>query len=145
MEQSTNYYALQDAISRDDPSQLTGTQLDLWNSYRVIVKGETVEGLPYAPEAWGLYYSRVARDGGWGVTMDIKDEGAYIFNEYYGDPTPTELARSSTLNDMWVEFSARYIMGDVPESEWDAFVNNWKTLGGDDWTREANEQYSRMK
>jgi len=64
---------------------------------------------------------------------------------YYGDPTPTEISRKSVLDDLWMEFYARYIMGDLPESAWDTFVNDWLRLGGEDWIKEVNEQYKSMQ
>jgi len=144
-EQYLNYTMVNEA--RETGSTLeffTSDQWNLWEAHLVINEGHVSERMEF-PHAWGLYTSRVARHGGWGLTMDVRDAGLFIFNEFYGDPTPTELAVASILNDMWTEFSARYIMGDLPYEAWDTFVADWLRLGGEAWAREANEQFREMQ
>jgi putative aldouronate transport system substrate-binding protein len=138
-----NFYLLQDAIAKNDFSGLyTAPQQELVISYQVLFEGLEHEDFPYS-RAWGLWNSRGG--DGWALTMEVRDRELYVVNEFFGMPTPTQVSRGSTLNDMWVEFSARYIMGALAESEWDVFVNNWLTLGGADWSREADEQWQGLR
>jgi putative aldouronate transport system substrate-binding protein len=48
--------------------------------------------------------------------------------------------RLSTLDQMENEVFTKIIMGAADISEFDKFVEDWKRLGGDDITREINEQ-----
>ena len=140
-EQYLNYNMVNHAIRTGDISELfTSDQLDLWEAHLVINEGYESDRMGFS-QAWGLYTSRVARHGGWGLTMDVRDAGLFIWNEFYGDPTPTEVNVASILGDMWSEFSARYIMGDLPYEAWDTFVADWLRLGGEAWIQEANEQF----
>ena len=144
-EQYLNYTMVNEAIRTGDTSAFfTPGQNNLWRAHHVINEGYEFDDMSFT-DAWGLYTSRVARHGGWGVTMDVRDAGLFIINRFYGEPTPTELAVFSILNDMWMEFYPRYIMGDLPYEAWDTFVADWLRLGGADWTREVNEQFSAMQ
>lgn len=105
---------------------------------------DVTSAAPTDGEAWGLWYSRVADDGGIGLAESLVADGHVVFDEFYGPPTPAERRVASTLRDMTLQFVNNYIMGQVPESAWDEFVADWKNLGGDEWTREVNEQYSNL-
>jgi len=143
-QQYRNYIMVNEAIRNNDPANLiSADQLDLWLAHQIINEGYESDRMSYT-QAWGLYVSRIARYGGWGLTMDVRDAGLFIQNEFYGDPTPTELRVSSILNDMWEEFAARYIMGDLPYEAWYGFTEDWWNLGGTDWAQEVNEQFSAM-
>ena len=144
-QQYRNYVMVNEAIRNNDPSTLTtGDQIQLWEAHQVLNLGYSEDIMPRT-QAWGLYVSRVARHGGWGLTMDVRDAGLFTHNEFYGDPTPTELRVASILRDMWDEFAARYIIGDLPYEAWDTFVADWRRLGGDEWAAEANEQFAAMR
>lgn len=94
---------------------------------------------------WGVWYSRVAEDGGMGTAMEILEEGRYIESRFYGPPTETELEKASTLQDMTIKFFSDYVMGSVPTDAWEEFVADWKNLGGEAWTEEVNQQYSELR
>ncbi|CAM4137185.1 extracellular solute-binding protein [Paenibacillus alkaliterrae] len=91
---------------------------------------------------WGLYASRAAENGGWGLTRKIRESGQVFFNEFYGLPTPTQLDKGSQLDKLIDETYIKIIMGDSL-SEFDKFVSSWKKLGGDDITNEVNEWYEK--
>ena len=143
--QYLNYNMLNEARITGDTSEFFNLdQWELWEAHRVVNEGYVSERMEF-PQAWGLYTSRMAHHGGWGLTMQVRDAGLFIFNEFYGNPTPTELAVASILSDMWGEFAARYIMGDLPYEAWDTFVTDWLRLGGGAWAQEANEQFRAMQ
>lgn len=155
-EQHVNYVTVNEVLISGDVSRLTGgfglgAQGGLYTATRWLRDGTTfydvIEGweTPTLGHAWGLYTSRIAHHGGWGLTEQIRENGQFIFNEYFGEPTPTQISRSSILNDMWTEFYARYIMGDLPYEAWDTFVSDWWNLGGEAWTNEVNEQFRALQ
>ncbi|MFX3632557.1 MAG: extracellular solute-binding protein [Candidatus Pristimantibacillus sp.] len=92
---------------------------------------------------WGQYYSRAAKDGGWGITRQIKDSQAVVYNEFYGLPTSTQVDKGAQLDKLMQESFTKIIMG-APIDEFDKFVASWKSLGGDQITQEVNEWYSKQ-
>jgi len=151
-EQYLNYTIVHEALRTGDTSTFfNNMQWNLYTNTRWRNEGATFYDVvdnwntPTASGAWGLYMSRVDHDGGWGTTMQVREDGHFIFDEFYGDPTPTEISRGSILHDMWEEFALRYIMGALPYDSWYTFVNDWRNLGGDDWTREVNEQFRALQ
>lgn len=91
---------------------------------------------------WGTYYSRAAKDGSWALTRKIKEEQAYVSNEFYGVPTPTQVERGAQLDKLMQETFTKIIMG-APISDFDKFVTSWKSLGGDKVTQEINDWYTK--
>ena len=151
-EQFVNYILVNEALRTGDRSQFyLRQQFQLYELTRWFLEGVTFYDedpeweTPTRAGAWGMYSSRVAPYGGWGTTMQVRERGLYIFNEFFGEPTPTQVSRGSILNDMWLEFYALYIMGDLPYEAWDTFVADWWRLGGEDWTREVNEQFRALQ
>lgn len=92
---------------------------------------------------WGQYYSRAAKDGGWGTTRKIKESGAFVNNEFYGLPTKTQVEKGAQLDKLMQESFTKIIMG-ASIDEFDKFVASWKSLGGDDITEEVNAWYSEQ-
>ena len=143
-EQYVNFVALREAIATGNTDHFTSSQQrDLWTAYQVLEQGLVTEDMSWAT-AWGLHVSRVAEGGGWDSNMQIMQNNQFIFNEFYGEPTPTEVARFSILHDMWLEFFVSFVMGLTPETAFADFVNDWRSLGGDDWTAEVNQQFREM-
>ncbi|NSW90799.1 MAG: extracellular solute-binding protein [Firmicutes bacterium] len=70
-----------------------------------------------------------------------RDNDLYVQNEFYGEPTKTQTEKGATLNSLEDETFMKIVTGVAPISEFDNFVEQWKKLGGDDWTREVNEWY----
>lgn len=62
---------------------------------------------------------------------------SYIYDEYHGVPTQTMMDKGSTLDTMENEAYIKIIMG-APISDFDKFVSSWKSLGGDNITKEMN-------
>ncbi|MDQ6421348.1 extracellular solute-binding protein [Paenibacillus sp. LHD-117] len=92
---------------------------------------------------WGQYYSRVAKEGGWGLTRSVKESQAFVNNEFYGLPTSTQVEKGGQLDKLMQESFTKIIMGESLD-EFDKFVASWKTLGGDDITKEVNEWFSKQ-
>ncbi|MCQ6559858.1 extracellular solute-binding protein [Paenibacillus mendelii] len=92
--------------------------------------------------AWGMWYSRGARDGGVGLSKKVVDEKHTVYNEYYGPPTPTMLEKGASLNKLMIETFTKIIMGSAPITDFDKFADSWKKLGGNDITDEVNAWYA---
>ncbi|MFD0715963.1 extracellular solute-binding protein [Paenibacillus sp. GCM10027626] len=93
---------------------------------------------------WGLYMSRVAPDGGWGLTRKIRDNQDFVWNEFYGNATETMVEKGAQLDKLLSETFTKIVMG-APISEFDKYVESWKALGGDDITEEVNEWYASVE
>jgi len=72
---------------------------------------------------------------------EIDKKKLYKYNEFYGAPTQTMIDKGATLAKMQNETFLKIIMGKAPIEEFDAFVDQWKRLGGDQITKEVNEWY----
>lgn len=93
--------------------------------------------------AWGMWFSRGAKDGGVGFSKKIVDDGMFVMDEYFGPPTPTMVERRSSLDKMRDETFMKIILGSAPLSDFDKYVEDWRKLGGDDITAEVNEWYAQ--
>ncbi|MDU0204671.1 extracellular solute-binding protein [Paenibacillus sp. MAH-36] len=93
---------------------------------------------------WGQYYSRAAKEGGWGLTRQIRENKAFVNNEFYSVPTPTQVEKGGQLDKLMSESFTKIVLGGSLD-EFDKFVTSWKTLGGDQITKEVNEWYSTVK
>ncbi len=90
--------------------------------------------------SWGQYYSRAAKDGGWGTTKKVKESNAFVNNEFYGLPTETIVSKGGQLDKLMQESFTKIIMG-ASLDEFDKFVASWKSLGGDKIIEEVNAWY----
>lgn len=139
-EQIDNYKMVNSALESGNPAQLTTKmQKDLYGASQSWLK-DGIAGKD-GWKNWGLWYSRVAQGGSWGLTVSMKETGQFIYNEYYGRPTPTELEKSEALTNLTMDFFNGFIMGNGGDDAWDKFVGDWNKLGGDMWTEEVNRQY----
>ena len=94
--------------------------------------------------SWGMYKSRLAEDMGIAVSLKARESGFYETDYFYGGATATEQRAGSTLADTVTSFVIEYIMGQKTEDDWEDFKQTWNDLGGADWTKEVNEQYSSI-
>jgi putative aldouronate transport system substrate-binding protein len=78
------------------------------------------------------------------ISQEIyKPNNQYMSDIFTGSPTPTMVEKSDTLLTMEKEMITRIIMG-APVADFDKFVTNWKTSGGDQITAEVNEWYQKQ-
>lgn len=87
---------------------------------------------------WGQIFGV---DGICKIVGHYKDNDLFIQNEFFGEPTKTETEKGATLNSLEDETFMKIVTGLAPISEFDNFVEQWKKLGGDDWTSEVNDWY----
>lgn len=109
------------------------------------------------PEQKGYYDKIVSYNNGdnknWGTAMIFGPEGSqsicnavnknkdWIFDEFYGAPLPSMQDKKTTLDKMRDETVLRIIMGEAPVDDFDNYVAQWKSLGGDQITADVNAWY----
>ena len=77
----------------------------------------------------------------YGISKKYLDENQYVKDAMWGSPTATLQSAGSTLNDILIEGFTKIIVGDKDISYFDELVEQWKTAGGDQATKEINETY----
>lgn len=157
------YYAPPDAESiwKLSPVQ---TQMPLKNvmAFRDIEKAKAADATDSlngeAKSIWDKldrYYSGEGTSMEWGweriygpdpssysaIDRMISEDRIYI-NRFSGAPTETMTEKMSTLESMRDEAFTKIIMGDSSIDEFDAFVENFNKLGGEQITAEVNEWYA---
>lgn len=160
------YYAPPDveSIWKLSPVQ---TQMPLKNvmAFRDIEKakadGTTDSLIGEAKSIWdklNKYYSGEGSSMDWGweriygpepssyasIDKMISENRIYI-NRFSGAPTETMTEKMSTLESMRDETYTKIIMGDSSIDEFDAFVENFNKLGGEQITEEVNAWYATTK
>ena len=91
------------------------------------------------PDSLGQYL-QVSKEGAYGVLKDFVDNEWYVRSAFKGISTDTMIQKQSSLDAMQDESFTKIIMGDSLDS-FDSFVEQWKSLGGNDITAEMNELY----
>jgi putative aldouronate transport system substrate-binding protein len=79
------------------------------------------------------------------ILEKMYDQGTYIPSEYTGLSTPTMQSKNAILQKLENEFFVRIIYGNGSIDEFDDFVKEWKSVGGDAITKEVNDWYSARK
>lgn len=113
------------------------TSVKLFNDAKDYLDGDE--------EAWGLYFSRIAKDGGWGVVERIRESGDVVFDEFSGGVTPTMVSKGSSLEKMIEETFIKIIMGRESVDEFEDFAEDFLKLGGSDIIEEVNEWYENQQ
>ena len=77
-----------------------------------------------------------------GAAPYVHDKYVPVYNAYNGQ-TETMEAKWANLKKMEEETFAKIIMGKADISEFDTFVKNWKSQGGDQILKEINDELSK--
>ncbi|MNG19963.1 hypothetical protein D3C84_1041790 [compost metagenome] len=86
---------------------------------------------------WG--FDKVfGREGSYAVINQYVKNNLLMPSEFYGTPTQTMGDKLSTLQKSELEAFTKIIMGASIDS-FDKFVSDWKSLGGDQITKEVND------
>jgi putative aldouronate transport system substrate-binding protein len=83
--------------------------------------------------------------GSFAVFNNYLKDKTYQYNAFTGAPTATLVEKNSTLEKLQIEMMTRIIMGAAPISDFDKYVSQWKSTGGDVITKEVNDYYSKNK
>ncbi|WP_274465727.1 MULTISPECIES: extracellular solute-binding protein [unclassified Paenibacillus] len=126
------------AIEAKDPT-LLGSNPEINSRYRRVEKY-----LAGDLSMWNEW--AISKPGGSFAIMDQYDrEKRYQIDEFYGTLTPAMLEKKGILEEKAKEAFTKIIMNNVSVDEFDKFVVEWKKLGGEQMTKEANEWYAKTK
>jgi ABC-type glycerol-3-phosphate transport system substrate-binding protein len=91
---------------------------------------------------WGLYTSRIAANGGVAKMLELYNSAKRYYKEVY-ITTPSMITKSGQLNEYRSAQLLRMIMGEVPISDFERYVAQYNTLGGNDILKEVNDWYHK--
>ena len=94
-------------------------------------------------DQWFWFYDFVADEGSWGVIHGLIDKDQYMYDEFYGQPTTTMVEKGEVLGKRQLEFFQKIVMGESIDN-FDTFVSEWKSLGGNAMTSEVNDWYTNI-
>ncbi|MDB4866355.1 MAG: sugar transporter substrate-binding protein [Cohnella sp.] len=70
-------------------------------------------------------------------------ENRYMFDEFSGAPTATMAMKKPILDQKEQELFTKIITNKAPVDDFDAFVKDWNSLGGEQITKEVNDWYAK--
>lgn len=105
-----------------------------WSSYLNYMEN------PDDGVAWGTWFSRLAEDGGVANMIKTVETADIVYDEVYVT-TASMVTKQSELDSLRDNTFISMIMGETPISEFDAYVQQWKAMGGDEIAAEVNEWY----
>lgn len=129
--------------------------LNAFREIRSYEKGELTAFKTQEAQAIWTYIQSYREDGyggGWGWERIYGPHGAYaiidayekngqlLYDQFTGVSTPTMIDQDKFLHNLQNETYINIILGE-PLEEFDRFVEQWRSLGGDQITREVNEWY----
>ncbi|MGG4141779.1 sugar ABC transporter [Paenibacillus algorifonticola] len=79
------------------------------------------------------------------LLVGIEQTDADVREYFQGPSTKTMLSRKELLTKMQMDTYIEIIYGKKPVDAFDAFVQKWKSSGGEDITKEVNEWYASVK
>jgi len=120
-----------EALNSGDASALNAEQT---NYYDACKEYQDTQDL----SLWGNYMM-YGPDGGLKVINEYVASGNVLTDAYYGAPTDGMAEKNATLSKLQLETFTKIITGSADVDEFDAFVENWKNLGGQQITDEVNE------
>jgi putative aldouronate transport system substrate-binding protein len=89
---------------------------------------------------WSTYAWSGPDDSAFNVINKYEESGNYVVNGYIKADTKSMTAKGATLKQLRDETFTKIIMGSASIEEFDKFVDKWKKLGGDDITKEVNQE-----
>lgn len=132
-------------IHRGVKAYLEGDESQLENSWVSDNAGQ-VEAYLNDPENNKTYYSSYiwsGPEGAFSVVDSYEQNDQRIQNLYTLGNTDGMAMYNVTLGQLIQETYTKIITGDIPVSDFDNFVDQWKSLGGDQITDEVNELLGR--
>ncbi|CAM3419821.1 extracellular solute-binding protein [Marinicrinis lubricantis] len=130
-----NYLNIKEAFETGSMDKLNPEQLEHYEQIKQYQAGE--EGM------W-KYANIFGPEGSLSLVNDYIEKDLLYSDQYVGLPTDLMVDNSSILSDLAATTFTKIIMGDSIDT-FDAFVQDWKSLGGDDITAEVNEWYQSSK
>ena len=142
--------------------------IQVWNpifnveGYRAIkAVYEKKADLASLPECYKLYYDQIkaftekndrlqwSAAAGYGLNGSVSVADYYIqnkshvLNEFTGVPTKGIQQKQPQIDKLWKQLQPTIIMG-APISEFDKFISQYKSIGGEQITKEVNDWYAQQ-
>lgn len=127
---------VKDALSNNDGSQL-GFPASL-HFERNMKFREGDDSMWFSDRTFGP-------EGSFSIVDKYYNDKQYIYTKFTGAPTSTMVDKGPTLHKIQSELFTKIIMDAASIEQFDKFVGEWKTLGGDAITKEVNEWYKNNK
>lgn len=127
------FMKISEALETKDTSKLNPLETLYYNGVVAYMNGD---------EAQYTQYKMYGPESASGSLDYYVKNNYFMFNEYYGTGTPTMQEKGSTLEKLQLETFVKIIMGQEPADSFDQFVEQWKSLGGDQITKEVNDWYN---
>lgn len=130
--------AIDTAYKTGDMSKLNIRQGTIYKTVDKYIKDGNID-------SYGFY--KIFGPGGPGEVSQAgvryyKEHNLVKLQEFFGPPTKNMDLKGSVIGNIQTEAYIKIILGEKDINSFDDFVKQWKSLGGDDITKEANE---RMK
>jgi putative aldouronate transport system substrate-binding protein len=130
------YLNVNEALKTNNASKLNPEELDY---YERALKFKAGDDKNFA-------YTRVfGENGSFGVIDQYMKDKRLITDEFILSATQTMVQKSASLDKLQLTTFTKIILNAAPIEEFDKFVSDWKTLGGDQITKEVNEGYAAAK
>ncbi|MDQ6419722.1 extracellular solute-binding protein [Paenibacillus sp. LHD-117] len=121
------------ALDSGDTSELTGDDKGVFDKIKSFQGGDR--------KLWG-WNAIFGKDGSMAVTDKYRQNDQYVNDEFITSPLPIMTERSADLTKVQLETFTKIIFGAASIDEFDKFVTEWKTRGGDAVTEEVNAWYA---
>lgn len=126
-----------DVFTAIDDARQNNTQDKLDGEAKVV--NENVEGFWNGDKAqWG-WDKIYGVDGAFKWMKQYKENDQLLYDSFVGAPTDTMVEKRATLEKMEKEVFVKIIMGEAPIDDFDKFVEDYYSLGGEEITKEVNE------
>lgn len=131
---------IKEAAEAGDASTLTGEAKSIQNKIDSYQSGSE-EGASF----WGWYKIYGSDPCSYSSIDEMNEDGRIMINQFVGASTDTMTEKMTTLETMRDETFTKIIIGEASIDEFDAWVEDFKGLGGDQITGEVNEWYASVQ
>ncbi|WP_312779482.1 extracellular solute-binding protein [Enterococcus sp.] len=126
-----------DVYNAIDEARKNGTQAELEGEAKVV--NENVENFLAGDKLqWG-WEKIYGVNGAFKIMQEYKANDLLLYDSFVGSPTKTMIDKRATLEKMEKEVFIKIIMGEAPIDDFDKFVEDYYTLGGEQITKEVND------
>ena len=134
------YRDIQEAMANDTTDQLIGEAKSIWDKLERYYSGSE-DG----KSVWGWERIYGPAPSSYASIDEMQSEGRILINRFVGAPTETMTEKMSTLEKMRDEMFNKIIIGEASVDEFDKFVEDFNSLGGEQITNEVNEWYASVQ
>lgn len=142
-----NHIVVTEALEKRDPSLLdegNADQVDLYRDAGNFIDGVDL-GVDQNAHNWSRARAFVGPDSVYGRLKYYDDNDMFKVDPFYGSDTPAMTDYAAQLKSDTIEMILDVVTGEKTLDAFDAFVEHWKSLGGDDMTAQVNAWYEAQQ